>query len=71
MPAWAADRFEATFNSALADQVAAQPDLLFQLLAMLSPRTLQAAGVPVVRLTQARGGRVRVLVCSCSCLVPP
>jgi histone demethylase JARID1 len=32
-----------------------QPDLLFQLLSMLSPRALQKAGVPVYSATQAAG----------------
>lgn len=32
-----------------------QPDLLFQLLSMLSPRALQRAGVPVYSATQAPG----------------
>ena len=32
-----------------------QPDLLFQLLSMLSPRVLCAHGVPVYATTQAAG----------------
>ena len=62
VPAWAADRFESVFAAELADQVHSQPDLLFQLLAMLTPRALQAAGVPVVRVTQARA----VPLCPCT-----
>ena len=55
VPGVAAGLFEAAFRAALPDQVAIQPDLLFQLVAMLSPRVLQAYGVPVHSATQEAG----------------
>lgn len=55
VPGHAAGSFEAAFRAALPDQLMAQPDLLFQLLSMLSPRVLVDAGVPVVKTTQEAG----------------
>lgn len=46
VPSPSAAGFEQTFRSTLPDQFAAQPDLLFHLVTMLSPRKLQEANVP-------------------------
>lgn len=54
MPAGAAAKFEAAFRAALPDAFASQPDLLFQLVTMLSPRVLREYGVPVYSATQVR-----------------
>ena len=52
IPADSADAFEAAFRKFMPDQFKVQPDLLFQLVTMLSPRVLQKAGVPVYRAVQ-------------------
>ena len=55
VPAAAAALFESAFRRALPAQVKAQPDLLLQLVTLLSPRVLQAFGVPVFRAAQQQG----------------
>ncbi|KXZ47406.1 hypothetical protein GPECTOR_35g844 [Gonium pectorale] len=55
VPAASREAFEAAFRAALPNQFEAQPDLLLQLVTMVSPRTLQAAGVPLYALTQEEG----------------
>jgi len=52
IPADSADAFEAAFRNFMPKQFEVQPDLLFQLVTMLSPRVLQKAGVPVYRAVQ-------------------
>lgn len=52
MPASAAEAFESAFRTALPELFAKQPDVLFHLVTMLSPRILQAAGVPVYSISQ-------------------
>lgn len=55
MPAVAAALFESAFRRALPSQVVAQPELLFQLVTLLSPRVLQHFGVPVFQTAQRQG----------------
>lgn len=55
MPAVAAGLFESAFRRALPSQVVAQPELLFQLVTLLSPRVLQRFGVPVSQTVQRQG----------------
>ncbi len=55
VPARAAAAFERAFRATLPDHFAVQPDLLMQLVTMVSPRSLQAAGVPVYAVTQEPG----------------
>lgn len=52
VPGLAAARFERAARALLPSLFARAPDLLFQLVAMLSPSDLKASGVPVYRLTQ-------------------
>ena len=52
VPASAAEAFESAFRTALPELFAKQPDVLFHLVTMLSPRILQAAGVPVYGISQ-------------------
>ena len=52
VPGVAAARFERAARALLPSLFARAPDLLFQLVAMLSPSDLKASGVPVYRLTQ-------------------
>ena len=52
MPFGAAAAFEAAFRAALPEQFDAQPDLLLQLTAMLSPAQLLRRGVPVFGIAQ-------------------
>ena len=52
VPGVAAARFERAARALLPSLFARAPDLLFQLVAMLSPGDLKASGVPVYRLTQ-------------------
>lgn len=47
MPAHAMQLFEEAFRKALPGKFEKQPDLLLQLVTMLSPRILQQHGVPV------------------------
>jgi hypothetical protein len=53
VPASASALFEDAFRAALPAAFKAQPDLLFQLVTMLSPRILRQHGVPVCSATQA------------------
>lgn len=46
------EQFEAVFRDSLPEQFAAQPDLLFQLVTMLSPRILQQHSVPTFSTVQ-------------------
>ena len=55
MPAAAGALFESAFRRALPAQVRAQPELLFQLVTLLSPRVLQRFGVPVFQTAQRKG----------------
>ena len=55
MPAAGAALFEGAFRKALPAQCRAQPELLFQLVTLLSPRVLQRHGVPVFRAAQRQG----------------
>lgn len=55
MPAAAAALFESAFRRELPAQCRAQPDLLFQLVTLLSPRLLQRHGVPVFQTAQRQG----------------
>lgn len=52
VPAYATKAFEEAFHEWLPDQMAMQPDLLFQLVTLLSPEKLNQSGVPglVLRL---------------------
>ena len=52
VPAAAAAAFEAAFQAALPRQFEQAPDLLFHLVTMLAPRTLQQHDVPVYGITQ-------------------
>jgi histone demethylase JARID1 len=52
VPAYATAAFEAAFQEWLPDQMAMQPDLLFQLVTLLSPEKLNQSGVPVYGLVQ-------------------
>jgi len=52
VPAAAAAAFEAAFREELPEQFERQPDLLFHLVAMLSPRALRRHGVPVYGVLQ-------------------
>ena len=52
VPAAAAVAFEAAFQAALPRQFEQAPDLLFHLVTMLAPRTLQQHDVPVYGITQ-------------------
>lgn len=52
VPAFAAGAFEDAFRKALPELFEKQPDVLFHLVTMLSPRILQAAGVPVYGISQ-------------------
>ena len=54
VPPAAAAAFEAAFRKVMPAKFEAQPDLLLQLITMLSPRTLQKLGVPLHAATQAR-----------------
>ena len=47
VPSHAMVLFEEAFRKALPGKFEKQPDLLFQLVTMLSPRILQSHGVPV------------------------
>ncbi len=55
VPAAAAELFEAAFRRHLPSQCAAQPDLLFQLVTLISPTVLRRHGVPVFQAVQERG----------------
>jgi len=55
VPGAAAARFERAARALLPSLFARAPDLLFQLVAMLSPSDLKASGVPVYRVTQRTG----------------
>ena len=55
VPGAAADAFEECFKQAMPDLFAAQPDLLLQLVTMLSPSLLVSEGVPVYRTDQHAG----------------
>ena len=55
MPAAAAVLFEEAFRRALPAQCRAQPNLLFQLVTLLSPRVLERYGVPVFQAAQHQG----------------
>ncbi len=57
VPAGAAAAFEAAFREELPEQFERHPDLLFHLVAMLSPAALRRRGVPVYGVLQARPGR--------------
>lgn len=63
VPASAADAFEGAFRSALPELFEKQPDVLFHLVTMLSPRILQAANVPVYGISQ-----VESHICHVCCL---
>ena len=52
VPSSAAEGFEAAFRMALPELFEKQPDVLFHLVTMLSPRILQAAEVPVYAISQ-------------------
>ena len=52
VPGAAAGRFERAARALLPSLFERAPDLLFQLVAMLSPSDLSASGVPVYRLVQ-------------------
>ena len=52
VPSAAAAAFEQAFKAALPEQFDRQPDLLFHLTAMLSPRVLLEHNVPVFGVTQ-------------------
>lgn len=54
VPSSAAGAFEAAFKAALPELFEKQPDVLFHLVTMLSPRILQTAEVPVYGITQVR-----------------
>ncbi len=54
VPAGAAAAFEAAFREELPEQFERHPDLLFHLVAMLSPAALRRRGVPVYGVLQAR-----------------
>eukprot|EP00854_Cymbomonas_tetramitiformis_P007771 gene7771-9237_t len=55
VPADAAEAFENVFKEVMPDLFAAQPDLLMQLVTMLTPRVLLEHGVPVYRAIQEEG----------------
>ena len=55
VPGSGADAFEQCFKQAMPDLFAAQPDLLLQLVTMLSPALLVNDGVPVYRTDQRAG----------------
>ena len=55
MPAAAAEVFETAFRRQLPSQCRAQPDLLFQLVTLISPTVLRRYGVPVFQAVQNRG----------------
>ena len=55
VPGAEAEAFERCFEKAMPDLFAAQPDLLLQLVTMLSPSLLQSDGVPVYRTDQNAG----------------
>ena len=55
VPAKAATRFEKATRALLPSLFSDQPDLLYQLVAMVAPADLSAQGVPVYRLTQRAG----------------
>ena len=54
VPAAAAGAFEAAFREELPEQFERQPDLLFHLVAMLSPAALRRRRVPVYGVLQVR-----------------
>ena len=54
IPSAAAAAFEAAFKKALPEKFDMQPDLLFHLTAMLSPRVLRQHNVPVFGVVQVR-----------------
>ena len=58
VPAGAAGAFEAAFREELPEQFERQPDLLFHLVAMLSPAALRRRNVPVYGVLQVRRFRV-------------
>lgn len=60
VPAAASTQFEAAFRSFMPEQFEAQPDLLFQLVTMISPRLLLQHGVPVYAATQVSAATLRV-----------
>ncbi|KAL1916576.1 uncharacterized protein VTP21DRAFT_5767 [Calcarisporiella thermophila] len=55
VPGPAAEKFEETMRRIVPELFERQPDLLFQLVTMLSPAALQAHGVPVVAIDQRPG----------------
>jgi hypothetical protein len=55
VPSNSALAFEDVFRNYMPEQFKLQPDLLFQLVTMLSPRILKAASVPVYRVVQEEG----------------
>lgn len=55
VPSSAASDFEATFKACQPDLCAHQPDVLFHLVTMLSPRRLMKHSIPVHSVTQAAG----------------
>jgi len=55
VPAAAAEAFETAFRRHLPSQCRAQPDLLFQLVTLVSPTVLRRLGVPVFQALQRRG----------------
>ena len=65
-----APRFETIMRNAVPELFDEQPDLLFQLVTILSPAAVVRAGLPVSRATQEVGsGRVALIVYSmCMCV---
>lgn len=58
MPAHASAALEEAVRDALPDLFVTAPDLLYQLVTMVSPAQLQARGVPVHRLVHRQGSFV-------------
>ena len=58
VPSHSALKFEEVFRRYMPKQFELQPDLLFQLVTMLSPRILKASSVPVYRVVQEAGSFV-------------
>ena len=58
VPSQSALAFEEVFKKYMPEQFKLQPDLLFQLVTMLSPRILKSASVPVYRVVQEEGSFV-------------
>jgi histone demethylase JARID1 len=52
VPSSSAEAFETAFKTALPELFEKQPDVLFHLVTMLSPRILQAAHIPVYSISQ-------------------